>query len=676
MTKVAAVVAFFALALSAAVQPLLAQAPGPRLALVVGDAAYRDGPLKTTANDAALVAQTLQGAGFDVTGGADLDQDALRRAIRDFLAKAQQAGPEATVFVYLAGYGVQYAGDNYFVPVDATIRRDADVPVQAIRVADMVGALAGLPLRARIFVLDGARADAFAQGGAPLAGGLALVEPPPGMIYALNAAPGTVAPAEPGPYGVYAQALAEMLRTGGVPLDTAFARVRLRVNALTAGRVVPWDVSTLGAPLVLLAPAPGAPAPPPAAPPRPFRDLSPSEAYVVAVERDTFGAYQEFLAAFPNDPLAARVRMLLAARREALTWQRTVAANTPNAYWTYMRRYPRGPHVADARRRLAILSAALEPPPRFDVYAYDGLPPPPETDYVFVDRPVVYFDVDGPPPPPPPLYLLPMRDPDFDRLPPPAPPPERGFLPIPVPIPIPFGRPPGGAGRVEQPNFGQQQQPSGPPAGAAPGGFNGPRPGQGGAPAAPPAGAPPAAAPVAPPPAAGAPALRPGAPAVPPAPAVAPAARPAAPAAPAVAPAPPAVAPAARPAAPAAAPVRPAAPAPAPAPVVRQNVPAAPAARPAAPAAPPPAAVAPRPAPPVARPAAPAPRPEPPPPPREAAPRAAPPRPPEPPRPQAPARPPEPARPAAPPRPPEPAKPAAPAKPAPQQPGRPDQPRP
>ena len=38
------------------------------------------------------------------------------------------------------------------------------------------------------------------------------------MLIAFNAAPGTVAPAEQGPYGAYAQSLAEMIRTGGLPL--------------------------------------------------------------------------------------------------------------------------------------------------------------------------------------------------------------------------------------------------------------------------------------------------------------------------------------------------------------------------------------------------------------------------------------------------------------------------
>jgi uncharacterized caspase-like protein len=68
-------------------------------------------------------------------------------------------------------------------------------------------------------------------------------------------------------------------------------------------------------------------------------------------------AYEDFLAAYPADPLAKRVGAILAARREAITWRRTYLADTPDAYWSYLRRYPQGPHAWDARRRLAILSA-------------------------------------------------------------------------------------------------------------------------------------------------------------------------------------------------------------------------------------------------------------------------------------------------------------------------------
>jgi uncharacterized caspase-like protein len=187
-----------------------------RIALVVGNAGYQAGALTTPANDAGLIAQTLQAAGFDVAGARDLDQDSLRRAFRDFLEKATAAGPDTVAFIYMGGYGVQLEGENYFVPIDAKIARDSDVAAEALRVSDYIRPLTALKLKANIAVLDAARANPFVKSGPLLAGGLALVEPDASLLIAFNAAPGTVAPEGQGPYGPYAQALAiRIFRAGG-----------------------------------------------------------------------------------------------------------------------------------------------------------------------------------------------------------------------------------------------------------------------------------------------------------------------------------------------------------------------------------------------------------------------------------------------------------------------------
>ena len=244
------IAAFFALGAAAlAFTPTVAKAE-KRIALVVGNAGYQAGALNTPANDAGLIAQTLQAAGFDVVGARDLDQDSLRHALRDFVEKATAAGPDTVAFVYVSGYGVQLEGENYLVPIDARIARDVDVAAEAIRVSDYTRPLASLKLKANIIVLDAARANPFARSGAPLAGGLALVDPDAGVLIAFNAAPGTVAPEGQGPYGAYAQALAEMIREGGLPLNGVFERTRLRVNELTKGAEVPWQASKLETSLV------------------------------------------------------------------------------------------------------------------------------------------------------------------------------------------------------------------------------------------------------------------------------------------------------------------------------------------------------------------------------------------------------------------------------------------
>src|SRR5499427_4757355 len=140
---------------------LSAGAAERRIALVVGNANYQTGALATPANDAGLVAQTLQAAGFDVSGARDLDQESLRRAFRDFLDKAASAGPDAVAYIYLSGYGLQLEGENYFVPIDARIASDANVSSEALRLSDFTRPLSALHSTANVVVLDMARANPF-----------------------------------------------------------------------------------------------------------------------------------------------------------------------------------------------------------------------------------------------------------------------------------------------------------------------------------------------------------------------------------------------------------------------------------------------------------------------------------------------------------------------------------
>jgi uncharacterized caspase-like protein len=420
-----------------------------RFALVIGNDQYKTAKLATPANDAGLVADALQSAGFTVTGAANLDQVTLRETIREFLDEVSAAGPDTVALVYLSGFGLQYNGENYFVPVDADLAHDVDIPLQTIRVADFAQPLASLPARVKIVILDAARQNPFTRGDQPLASGLALVDPVPGTAIAFNAAPGTVGPEEPGPYGAYATALTEMIGSGGLSFDDLFARVRLRVSNLTQGAEIPWYVSQIGGPFYMTERAADAPPPPDVMPiadirNRPLRDFANvDDAYAAVLALDTIEGYEQFLAVYSYSPYSQRVAAMLAVRREEIVWRRCVTFDTPQAYWSYLRRYPNGPHAWDARRRLAILRAMIDPPPQFALVDF-GVPPPPAAELVFIDQPILIFAGPGwAPPPPPPVIFLPPRPREFAVLPPPPPPAGRFGLPMPRAAVVPvFVKPP------------------------------------------------------------------------------------------------------------------------------------------------------------------------------------------------------------------------------------------
>src|SRR5260370_882376 len=135
------------------------------------------------------------------------------------------------------------------------------------------------------------------NGAGLSAPGRSRVEPAAGTVLASNAAPGAVVQNEAGQYSAYAQALAEMMREGGLPVADVFNRVRLRVNDLTKGAQVPWNASKLQAPFYFFERAPDAP-PPEVSPEqtasirsRPIRDFDAREAYLAALARDTLQDY-------------------------------------------------------------------------------------------------------------------------------------------------------------------------------------------------------------------------------------------------------------------------------------------------------------------------------------------------------------------------------------------------
>jgi hypothetical protein len=52
---------------------------------------------------------------------------------------------------------------------------------------------------------------------------------------------------------------------------------------------------------------------------KPSRDFDARDRYLAALDRDTLEGYEGFFSACPGDPMAPRVRAIIAARREAIT---------------------------------------------------------------------------------------------------------------------------------------------------------------------------------------------------------------------------------------------------------------------------------------------------------------------------------------------------------------------
>ena len=143
------------------------------------------------------------------------------------------------------------------------------------------------------------------------------------------------------------------------------------MSEVTNGGEVPWYASQINTPFLFTERSRGRATAAEIAPmvdlrEKPMRSYSSVEdAYAAALALDTIDGYEQFLALHPRSRYARRIAAMIAVRREEIIWRRCVFDNTPPAYWSYLRRYPNGPHVWDARRRLAMIGAQLEGPPDF-----------------------------------------------------------------------------------------------------------------------------------------------------------------------------------------------------------------------------------------------------------------------------------------------------------------------
>jgi uncharacterized caspase-like protein len=236
---------------------------GKRVALVIGNSNYQNVvALTNPANDAAAIAEMFRKAAFDVVDSRrDLKSQEMRRALRDFGDKAR--GADIAV-IYFAGHGLEVDGNNYVVPVDAVLERDADVDDEAVSLNRIL--LAAEPAtQLRLVILDACRDNPFAKkmkrtiASRSIGRGLVGVEAnKPNTFIAFAAKEGSTAADGDGRNSPFSAALLKHLTTPGLDIRKAFGYVRDDVMSATGNQQEPYTTNSLGGNDVTLVPAPAA----------------------------------------------------------------------------------------------------------------------------------------------------------------------------------------------------------------------------------------------------------------------------------------------------------------------------------------------------------------------------------------------------------------------------------
>ncbi|TPI09582.1 peptidase C14 caspase catalytic subunit p20 [Mesorhizobium sp. B4-1-3] len=228
-----------------------------RVALVIGNSEYREIPaLKNPDKDAEDVSNTLRLAGFDVFVAKDLTKLQFEKEFRNYLAAAD--GADLAV-VYYSGHGFQIGGENFLIPVDASLKDAADIEVQAVKLDDVLQQLRAKS-KIQVIILDACRNNPFprkdywlrdqliAAGGT----GLAQVKSSLNTLIAFATEPGAVAYDGSGDLSPFSSAFSRRALAPNQEIRSVMAAVRRDVVKATKGAQVPWENSSLIDEVVLM----------------------------------------------------------------------------------------------------------------------------------------------------------------------------------------------------------------------------------------------------------------------------------------------------------------------------------------------------------------------------------------------------------------------------------------
>jgi uncharacterized caspase-like protein len=286
-----------------------------RVALVIGNAAYRNVPkLTNPTNDAGDMARALERLGFSVQTINDATYDNMRRGLLEF--GRQVRGADVAV-VYFAGHGIEVGGENWLIPIDAELRSDVDVDHEAMGLRSILPAIENAS-KLGLVILDACRNNPFAgkmlrsTRTRAVSRGLASVEPTGNVLVAYSAKDGTVAADGDGRNSPFTSSLLKHIETPGLEINFLFRNVRDDVIRSTRREQQPFVYGSLSREAIYLKAAP---------PP------------VVAV---------------PQPPMPSA---------DEITWSFLKDTSDPAALKRFVEQFPASPRRPDAERRIAALTA-------------------------------------------------------------------------------------------------------------------------------------------------------------------------------------------------------------------------------------------------------------------------------------------------------------------------------
>ena len=161
-----------------------------RLALVIGNAAYKNSPLRNPTNDADLISNALSSSSFIVSRYDNLTYAKMREVVRNFGERLNRG--DVGLF-YFSGHAVQYRGKNYLLPINEDLKHADEIPSTAMDIDFVLAKMETAKNDLNIVILDACRNNPLSSEARNLDRGLTTVSAAKGTFIAFATSPGNVA---------------------------------------------------------------------------------------------------------------------------------------------------------------------------------------------------------------------------------------------------------------------------------------------------------------------------------------------------------------------------------------------------------------------------------------------------------------------------------------------------
>ncbi len=197
-----------------------------RVALVIGNNNYigdRLPKLLNPINDARAIRDILKNKNFDVIYQEDGTLREMRKILSKFYKRVEKGG---VGFFYFSGHGIEVAGQNYLIPIDAKIEDKSETEYEAVALGRITKRMQNAKNRLNIVVLDACRNDPFSRSAGK--GGLSKTEPR-GLFVSFSTGAGSVASdGKSGENGLFTKSLIKYMKQD-INLADVFKKTRKEV---------------------------------------------------------------------------------------------------------------------------------------------------------------------------------------------------------------------------------------------------------------------------------------------------------------------------------------------------------------------------------------------------------------------------------------------------------------